>query len=84
LGKRHVVSTLVPDSGSVDPHELAERERLASEEADRVKRALPQIHVETLSGDGDGASPNESAGELGEDGQVGVQPDPIQPPDAER
>ncbi len=68
----------------MDPYELAERERLASEEAGRVKRALPQIHVETLSGDGDGASPTESAGELGEDGQVGVQPDPIQSPYAER
>jgi hypothetical protein len=68
----------------VDPHELAERGRLADEEADRVKRALPRIHVETLSGDRDGASPTESAGELGEDGLLGVQPDPIQSPDAEQ
>jgi hypothetical protein len=59
----------------MDPKELQERERLAEQEADRVKRALPRIRVETLSGDGDGASPAESAGELGEDGQVGVQPD---------
>ena len=68
----------------MDAHELAERERLAAEEADRVKRDLPRIRVETLSSDGDGASPTESAGELGEDRQVGVKPNPIQSPDAER
>ena len=68
----------------MDSHELEERERLAHEEADRVKRTLPRIHVEALSSDGDGASPTESAGELGEDGHVGVQPDPIQSTDAQR
>ena len=68
----------------MDPHELAERERLADEEADKVKRALPQIHVETLSSDWDSPSATERGGELGEDRQVGVQPDPIQPTDAER
>jgi hypothetical protein len=58
----------------MDPHELAERERLAQEEADRVKRDLPRIRLE-LGSDADGASPTESAGELGEEGQVGVEPD---------
>jgi hypothetical protein len=56
----------------VDPHELAEHERLSHDEADKLKRALPQIHIETLSSDGNSARPTESAGELGEDGQVGV------------
>jgi hypothetical protein len=52
----------------MDPHELAERERLAQEEAARVKRELPRIRVETPSSDGDGASPTEGAAE---DGQFG-------------
>jgi hypothetical protein len=58
----------------MDPHELAERERLAKEEADRVKRDLPRIRLEAGS-DGDAASPTESAGELGEEGQFGVETD---------
>jgi hypothetical protein len=32
----------------------------------------------------DGASPGESAGELGEDREVGVKPDPLDSPDTER
>jgi hypothetical protein len=70
----------------MDQKELQKRQRLAEEEADSVKRALPRIHVEEvlLSSDGDGASPAESAGELGEDGQVGVQPNPIKSTDAKR
>jgi hypothetical protein len=55
----------------MDPHELAERERLAQEEAERVKRALPRIRVEPLSSDGDGAGPAESAAEPDEARQVG-------------
>jgi hypothetical protein len=68
----------------VDPKELAERQRLAQEEADSVKRAVPRIAVlnkPLRHHDGDGALTAESAGELGEDGQVGMKPDPIQSPD---
>jgi hypothetical protein len=35
----------------MDPKDLAARERLAQEEADRLKRAQPRIHVEPLSGE---------------------------------
>jgi hypothetical protein len=35
----------------MDPKDLAARERLAQEEVDRLKRALPQIHVDPLSGE---------------------------------
>jgi hypothetical protein len=54
----------------MDAKELEERERLAQEEAGRVKRDLPRIRIETLSSDGDSPSAAESAGELGEDGGV--------------
>ena len=58
----------------MDPHELADRERLAKEEADRAKRDLPRIRLE-LGSDADGSSPTESASELHEEGQLGVEPD---------
>lgn len=32
----------------------------------------------------DGAGPGEGTGEFGEDGQVGVEPDPLDSPDSER
>ena len=38
----------------------------------------------SLGGEGNGSRPCERAGELGEDRQVGVEPDPIKPTDAER
>ena len=56
----------------MDPHELEERQRLAEEGAEKVRRDLPRIRIEELSSDGDSASPTESAGEHDEDGQVGV------------
>ena len=59
----------------MDPKELAERQRLAQEEADSLKRAVPRITVlnEPLRRhDGDGALTAESESELGEDGEVGV------------
>jgi hypothetical protein len=71
----------------VDPKELEERRRAAEEEADSLKRAAPRITLlnEPLRHhEGDGSLAAESTGELGEDGQVGVQPNPVQPTDAER
>ena len=63
----------------MDPKELEERERLAQEEADSLKRAIPRITVlnEPLRHhDGDGALTAESASELDEAGQVGAEPNP--------
>jgi hypothetical protein len=40
--------------------------------------------LDPLNGEGYGSRSAERTGELGEDGQVGVQPDPIQATDAER
>ena len=65
----------------MDRFELAERERLAEEEAYTVKRALPRIDVETLSGE-------RNATRFGkrkprEHRQVGMQPHPIQTTNAE-
>ena len=65
----------------MDPKELEERRRAAEEEADSLKRAAPQITLlnEPLRHhEGDGSLAAESTGELGEDGQVGVQPNPVQ------
>ena len=59
----------------MDRHELEERQHVAEEEATRLKLALPHIHLEPLSGDGDESSPSgESARERADDGQGGVQP----------
>ena len=57
------------------PKELEERRRTAEEQADSVKRAVPRITLlnEPLRHhEGDGSLTADSAGELGEDGQVGV------------
>ena len=59
----------------MDRHELEERQHVAEEEATRLKRAVPRIHLEPLSGGGDDSSPSgESPGERADDGQGGVQP----------
>jgi hypothetical protein len=55
-----------------------------------VRRNLAQAAAEldalngALRGEGYGSRSTERAGELGEDRQIGVQPNPIQPTDAER
>jgi hypothetical protein len=56
----------------MDPHELEERQRLAEEGAEKVKRDLPRIRIEEPSSDRDSTKPAESAPEHGEDGQAGV------------
>jgi hypothetical protein len=68
----------------MDPHELQERQRLAEEGAEEVKRDLPRIRVEEPRSDGDNASPTDSAGALDEDRLVGMEPNVIKPTDAER
>jgi hypothetical protein len=71
----------------VDPNELEQREHLAEEDADSVRRAVPRITLlnEPLRHhEDDGSLTAESTGEFGEDGQVGMQPNPVQAPDAER
>ena len=59
----------------MDPNEHEEQRRAAEEQADSVKRAVPRITLlnEPLRHhEGDGSLSADSAGELGEDGQVGV------------
>ena len=71
----------------MDPKELEERRRASEEEADSLKRAAPQITLlnEPLRHhEDDGSLTAESTGEFDEDGQVGMQPNPVQAPDAER
>jgi len=71
----------------MDPKELEKREHLAQNDADSVRHAVPRItllNVPLRHHDGDGALTAESARELGEDGQIGVQPNPIQTAHAER
>ena len=71
----------------MDRQELDDRQRFAEEEADSLKRAVPRITVlnEPLRHhEGDGALTTQSTSQLGEDGQFGVQPNPIQSPDAKR
>jgi hypothetical protein len=68
----------------VDAKELEERRRAAEQEADSLKRAAPRITLlnEPLRHhEGDGSLAAESTGELGEDRQGGVQPNPVQPTD---
>ena len=70
----------------MDPKELDQRRRAAEQEAASLKRAAPRITLlnEPLRHhDGDGSLSAESAGELGEDAQAGVQPNPVQSTDAE-
>jgi hypothetical protein len=71
----------------VDREELDDRQRVAEEEADSLKRAAPRITLlnEPLRHhEGDGALTTQSTSQLGEDGQVGLQPNPFQSPDAKR
>ena len=59
----------------MDPKEHEERRRDAEEQADSEKRTVPRITLlnEPLRHhEGDGSLSADSAGELGEDGQVGV------------
>ena len=71
----------------MDREELDDRQRVAEEEADSLKRAAPRITLlnEPLRHhEGDGALTTQSTSQLGEDGQVGLQPNPFQSPDAKR
>jgi hypothetical protein len=68
----------------VDRYELAERERLAEEEARTLKRAQPRIYVEPLSGERNATRFGKSKHQFGEDRQIGVQPNAIQSTNAER
>jgi phage baseplate assembly protein W len=71
----------------VDPKELAERRRVAEKVADSLRRAVPRITLldaPLRHHEADGSLPVKRAGELGEDRQIGVQPDPIQSTEAER
>ena len=71
----------------MDREELDDRQRVAEEAADSLKRAVPRITLlnEPLRHhEGDGSLTTQSTSQLGEDGQVGVQPNPIQAPDAQR
>ena len=73
-------------------HEEFERRAMAAgrDHAGWVRRNMAEAAAEfdaldgALRGEGCGSRPAERAGELGEDRQVGVQPDTIQPPDAQR
>jgi hypothetical protein len=58
-----------------------------AQEADRQMAAIvatAQRKRERLGRERNGSRPRERTGELGEDRQVGVQPNPVEPPDAER
>ena len=71
----------------MDPKELEARRHAAEQEADNLKRAAPRITLlnEPLRHhEPDGSLSAESAGELGEDDRLGVQPNPIEPSDAQR
>ena len=71
----------------MDPKELEERRRFAENVADSLRRAVPRItllNAPLRDLEADGSLPAERAGELGEDPQVGVQPDPVESTDAER
>jgi hypothetical protein len=71
----------------VDREELDDRQRVAEEAADSLKRAVPRITLlnEPLRHhEGDGSLTTQSTSQLGEDGQVGVHPNPVRSPDAER
>jgi hypothetical protein len=64
----------------MDPKELERRRRAADEATDSLKHAVPRITLlnEPLRHhDGDGALTADSTGELGEDGHVEAQPDPL-------
>jgi hypothetical protein len=56
----------------MDPYELQERQHLAEEVADSIKRALPRTRteVEPVIGDADASSPAEKRGKLDEARQV--------------
>jgi hypothetical protein len=59
----------------VDPKEPEERRRAAEDEADSLKRAVPQISLlnEPLRHhEGDGSLSADSVGELADDGQDGA------------
>jgi hypothetical protein len=62
----------------VDPRELDERREAAQRDAESVKRDAPRIRLLNTP-------PHRNLdGELGEDPQVAVQADRIEPPNAER
>jgi hypothetical protein len=61
------------------------RKRQASEVGDPYGVLYPGREEKGgLRREGRGSAPSKRAGELGEDGQIGVQPNPIDPPDAQR
>jgi hypothetical protein len=68
----------------MDRFELAERERLAEEEAYTVKRALPRIDVETPSGERNATRFGKRKRKPPEARHVGMQPHLIQTTNAER
>ena len=70
----------------MDPKELEERRRVAETVANSLRRAVPRLTLlnAPLSGERNGSRSGERGGELGEDRQVGEEPDPIQSTDAER
>ena len=71
----------------MDPKELEERRRVAAKVADSLRRAVPRItllNAPLRHHRADASLPAERAGELGEDRQIGVQPNPIQATNAER
>jgi len=51
---------------------------------DRQAAARDREAAAALHRDGHAPRPSEGAGELGEDREVGVEPDPLDPSDAER
>jgi hypothetical protein len=68
----------------MDRFELVERERLAEEEADSVKRALPRIDVETLSGERNATRFGKRKRKPRKNRQVGMLPHPIRTTNVER
>jgi hypothetical protein len=71
----------------MDPKELHDRLQAVEHTTDSLKQAAPRITLlnEPLRHhDGDGSLTAASTGELGEDRQVGLQPDAHDSPDAKR
>ena len=64
----------------MDPQELEQRRRAADEATDSLKHAVPRITLlnqPLRHHEGDGSLTADSAGELGDDGQVEAQADPL-------
>jgi hypothetical protein len=65
----------------VDPTELCERREAAQRDAESIKRHAPRIRLLNMPTHRDIGG--ERGGELGEVGQAGEEPNPIQPPKPE-